>query len=303
MKRMTSVAAGLFATLSMFACAADNGNGSGTEPADTGTFYDFVQTEMKLPANASDTKYSLDIDDDGTKDNQLGSVLGILASQGIDIQTTVDENIASGDMVLLHSVRADDLSNDGSVSWQVYVGDEATNPDFSGNGAFTVAALSPKDATLAGSILGGQFKGGPASVTLQLALVTGQPVLPIQLIGTKIEGNVTATGCSNAKLGGAITKQQLDEVILPAVTVMMNANIQKDPESSGAKTILSTFDTIDMNGTISVEEVKENGIIKSVLAPDVDMFDAAGKPGHDGKADSLSLGVGIACTKATLSGR
>src|SRR5262245_57380685 len=103
---------------SIAACGGDSSDDDGnvTEQPDvtTGDYNHFITSSLTLPASTQDvSNLAFDLDGDGTTDNQLGSVMRILAQQqtsGDGIQGTVDAAINEGRIVILHSVRADDLT-------------------------------------------------------------------------------------------------------------------------------------------------------------------------------------------------
>ena len=58
---------------------------------------------------------------------------------------------------------------------------------------------------------------------------------------------------------------------------------------------MAWFDVAPADCKVSLEEVKDSNLIKSLLTPDVDLMDSTGafNPLKDGEKDSLSLGVGF----------
>jgi len=89
----------------------------------------------------------------------------------------------------------------------------------------------------------------------------------------------------------------------------MNGALRRDPgcpsactPGSSAALVESLFDA-DHDGTITVEEVRESPVIQQLLAPDLDLLDAAGafRPDADGVRESLSVGVGFSCVKGTFT--
>lgn len=280
-------------------------------PPDTATDHFYVANTLAVPTTAAQaTMYGLDLDGDPQQrpDNQLGNILSTLAQQDVNVQEQIDEAISMGEVVILSRVLAD-FAIGGGAEWQIYLGNEANPPDFTGQGAFTVSADSPDDALLDGVIAGGQFSGGPATVGIEIALVEGGDPLRLNLIGSKIVGSV-ADGSCDAKLGGAITKNELDTVIIPTIADMMNNEILNDAGcqmtppmcDSNSQTVLDLFDAND-DMMITTMEIQENSLIKSLLAPDVDLLDAAGNyaPRSDGVDDSLSLGVKFTCVGAVFT--
>jgi hypothetical protein len=59
------------------------------------------------------------------------------------------------------------------------------------------------------------------------------------------------------------------------------------------------FDTND-DLVISADELRDNSLMQSLLAPDLDLFKGNGKPGQNGKPDSLSLGIAFDAVHAHL---
>ncbi len=246
-----------------FACAAllvaacgDSGGGPGTPDAalePMGMKTQYVSDSIKLPTNPTESQmFGIDLDGDpqGRPDNLLGSILATLASQDVDLQTQLDEGIAMGDIILLHVIQADDFVNWLAAGWQVYLGASQPMPVFDGTGMFTVDPSGPTDAILPGRIIGGQFSGGPSVVTLKLALTDAAPPLQLDLIGARIQADVAADSLMNAKLGGAITKSDIDTKVIPNVAELVNATVADDPGcqmvppmcGSSAQTILDLFD-------------------------------------------------------------
>ena len=228
---------------------------------------------------------------------------------------------------------------------QVYLGEATpvttptTPPVFTGSGTFQLLTASPRDAKLNGSNIGGRYTGGPANVTIQIALVEGQPPIELHLIGTKIQADVTATTCANGILGGAVTETELNATIIPKIAELMNAAVVGCPNtddticSPADRSVLTLFDKNQLNapcpsdpslvcpcgGTasspewthggcgpdvnITVDEIMANDLIASLLAPDVDLLDGSGNynPNSDDTKESLSLGLGFTCVGATYT--
>lgn len=304
-------------TVSLSACPAED-----TPPEDKidGAYYHYVGDTLLVPTTPAEAQaYALNLDGDpqGRPDNLLGQLLATLAGQDVSIQDNIDASIMAGKLVILHSLRANSLTTDASVSWQVFLGEDLASPppDFSGNGAFEIAADSPTDAVITGALAGGRFLGGPSVVTVKIALADNAPPLNLDLIGSRIEADMAPDGttCSNARLGGAITQVDINTKVLPSVAMMMNATVAADEGcpaacvSDSAKTILELFDTQPEggDGTITPEELIANNLISSILAPDVDLLDSNNgdifDPRRDGIEDSVSLGVAFSCVKANFS--
>lgn len=183
-----------------------------------------------------------------------------------------------------------------------------------GSGMFTIDANSPTNAALGGKIVGGTFTGGPGNLSLQIAL-GGTEAIQLDLIGARVKGSALSetmlgSGTSGGVvLAGAITKSDIDDKVIPAIQKQLVPIIERDctmPTSppgcgcaadSTGKTILGLFDTKKADGTdgkdcaVSVDEIKTNSLIVSLLAPDVTI---------DGK-QALSLGIKASAVKATYT--
>lgn len=314
----SGIVAGALALSSLaVGCGGDDSGGTpdaAIEPM--GAMHQYVSNTATVPttqAQSQEVALNIDGDPQNRPDNALGGILAVLAMNDVDIQMQVDEAINGGSLILLHEIQADDLTNWGNAGWQVILGEDVGGPpDFSGSGTFTASTSASQQ--LPGTIVGGQFNGGPATVTIQLPLVEGADVLTVELVGAKIQADVdSVAGTCSGKLGGAITEQALNDDVLPTIADMLNETITSDPGCAmvppacgeTAALIVDLFDKEpepDGDLMITVEELKNNDLIASLLGPDVDLFDAAGNfnPREDGVEDSLSLGIGFTCVGASF---
>ena len=107
-------------------CMLDDGAPEPAQPptVTTGAYHHFVQTGWVLPASNDDVQaLAFDIDGRGDPtDNQLGAWINALDGLGLDVQLANSEAFDSGAVVVLHSVRADSIENDGSVTWRILDG-------------------------------------------------------------------------------------------------------------------------------------------------------------------------------------
>lgn len=321
-KTLLTSAIGFAAAASLLVACGDDGGGGGDDPIiidDTAPRTNYVVSELTIPASATESKnLGLDLDGDGVTENALGGLLGALASTAdLDLQTGVDDQLAGGEFILLASVQATDLANASGVGTSVFFGDNpsptaCTNPDdvatcgkhLSGAGTFDIAANSPSDATLAGTLAGGELTTDPGTVSIELPLGETAP-LQINLIGAQIVANVSATDISAGRLGGAITAEDVDNELIPAVQILVADIITEDCVPSGdvcgceagsaGESVLNFFDN-DGDCAVPVEELMSNSLIGATLRnPDLDLLDADGNfnPNSDGIPDSLSLAIGF----------
>jgi len=317
--RLAFVSAAIGA-LSLGACGSDDGGGGETVNPD-GTHTQFVADTITIPGSAAEaSQLGLDLDDDDVSDNALGQNLSILSGQGVDLQASVDEAIASAGIVILANVQATALDNATGVGFTIYLGTDQTTPaactdpddiatcgnHLDGSGSFEVDPQSPRDAVIVGSILGGGFQTSTVgNVTLRLELIDGEPAIDLNLISAAAEFNVSPTGIMSGKLGGAITAQEANDNILPVIVDLVMTAVGEDctgtppdaccEDGSTGETIYGIFDTDD-DCAVSAAEVEGNDLVATVLNPDVDLA-----PPGDGVDDAISLGLGFSAVSGTFT--
>lgn len=304
-----------------FACGDDGGT-----VIPEGTHTQYVAKKAYVPTNNNQAReFGLDLNKDKTVDNQLGMVLGTLASMGFDIQGTIDKAVAEGSIILLVDFQTKDFTNTTAAGLNVLlganpmpaacmVGEEycnTANPPvcmgcahhLTGTGNFAIDPKSPDSPAVGGKIINGTFTGGPGLISLQIAL-GGTTAIQLDLIGARAKATgITADKIDSVILAGALTDTDLNAKVIPAITKQIEPIIMRDcpmptvpgcgcVASSTGKTVLDLFDG-DIMGTtkdckVTDEEIKGNSLIQSLLAPDVTI---------DGKM-ALSLGIKVEATKA-----
>lgn len=270
----------------------------------TGIQYHLVTNKLMIPTTQEQTQaFALNVDGDSQQqlDNMFGGLFTLLASaaQGIELQSTLDQAINTGQIVSLHVVKADDPLNDSSVSWSIFLGQKSQSaPRFDGSDKFMLDPAMPTNSPIVGSLTNGHFTGGPGMAQVQIFLL-GQPV-DVNLIGVRIEADLSATGCANGKLGGGVTVDEFHGKLLPAIAGGLNQLIKTN--KAMGNTLLQTFDA-DHDGAITVQELESNPLLMIAVSPDLDLLDASGKfnPGQDGVKDSYSVGLGFTCVPASFT--
>ncbi len=315
----------------MMACGSDGGDGGGgggfeIDPAGTHTQY--VADTVSIPAKSGQAGlFALDIDKDGRPDNGLGGTLSALANSGnIDLQAAVTDGVNAGSIIVLADLQATALDSASGVGISFYLGEnpnpaactDVTMPNtcgkhLMGDASFGVAAGSPSDALIGGALIGGKFETqAPGTVALSLNLVDGQAPLEVKLIGAHTEFSVKADGTmSGGKLVGAITKDDADNKLLPAISKLITDLIADDcmgtdptccTAGSTGETLLNLIKDPDKDCKVTTEEIAANPIISSLLAPDVDMLNGTTfDPGVDEIDDAISLGLGFSTVGATFT--
>jgi hypothetical protein len=250
---MASYRSSLIATLlpiSIAACGSDSGT---IKPE--GMHYHYVANQVNVPTNNTQARaYGLDLNGDGTVDNQLGMVLGTLASMGFDIQGNINTSVADGGIIVLIDFQTKDFTSTAAAGVAAYLGANPTPPacngsadttcqhHLTGTGSFEIAAGTPTNASLAGKIVGGTFTGGPGDLALQIA-IGGQTPIELDLIGARAKASAisaTAIGATTApntataastggvNLGGAITQEDLNNKIIPQIQQQLGPIIVRD---------------------------------------------------------------------------
>jgi hypothetical protein len=202
------------------------------------------------------------------------------------------------------------------------------SPDYSGNGHFTVDGAATA-GHFSGPIVSSRFTSQPSpavaevGVTAHVMIPLFGPV-PVDLVGARITYVRSGTGAIMGQLNGAIRNSDVQAKVIPNVADALNQKITSDPSSSTTMQLLSIFDTggkadpacvagtcknpdgscaVKGDNVISICEVSTDGLIQNVLAPDVQMFDAAGNyhpnPNNTNK-DSLSVAFGFTAVRASF---
>jgi hypothetical protein len=299
----------LLSALPLVACSDD-----GVAPPE-GPHYQYVVNNASVPtSNPQAVEYGLDLNGDKAVDNQLGNVLAALVTQGFDVQGAIAEAINEGSIILLMDLQTKSFTSTNGAGLQVKLGDKASampapcttdtppvcRKHLDGSGSFGVAAGSPDNAAVAGKIIGGTFNGGPGDISLKIAL-GGPEGIQLDLIGARAK----ASGMSDAKidsviLAGALTEDDLNTQVIPAIHAQVVPIIAEDcngaapPDcactGSTGRTILNLFDAPPQDCMVTVQEIQNNQLIKSLLSPDVTI---------DGMK-ALSLGIKVEGIKATI---
>jgi hypothetical protein len=255
--------------------------------ADGVRFHHYVTDTMRVGSSFSEANgNAFDLDNDGSPENALGGFLAGL-SNVFHVDAAIASSIATGDVVLLHTLRAHRFTRDPSAWWRV---------------------LDPASAAgtkLPGAITGGRFTGGPGAIPVRLALAQDQPPIELLLATARLQADCTADRCEG-KLGGGIPAADVDTAVVPRLAAAMQGVVDAScsistPSSCSptATQILAIFDA-NHDFEVTADELRANFLIQVLLAPDLDLFKASGRRGQDGVNDSLSLGLGFTANSATV---
>jgi len=282
-------------------------------PMAMGTHTHYIVDKITVPTTSMQAKQlGLDLNGDGMVDNRLGTVMATLAGQGFPIQATVDQAIDHGTALLLVDLQAESLTtatNAGFLTWKganpmplpcTNAQDMVCRHHLTGTGTFDLATDTWQDTPLVGNIASGTLDAGPGDLTLAFPLFPGMPV-QVTLLGSRVHATALADASIGASiLGGAISQNDINTQLLPAVALGFGAIITRDctggPPTCGCAsgstgaTIIGLFDT-NHDCTVSATELQNNTLIQMLLAPDVTIN---GMPG-------VSFGVGFTAVKGTYT--
>lgn len=313
-------------------CGGEGGGDGDPPPEEEG--HTFVVDSLIVPATPAEavSTYGLDIDGkEGDADRGIDNALGrtfVTLSDTADVGAAVKAGVDAGSIILLVDVRTPNLTADARVEVGMYVGanpipaacendqDQTCRRHLDGAASFELAAGTPTDTVLTGSLAAGGFlmSAGdePGRVALPFpALDGGEPVV-VELVGARISIQaVSETGLTSGILGGAIPADDFEETVLPSFHQGLAAQVAADctgtPPScctpdSGGEGILQFFDPASDDCMVSFDEFRNNYFLSLLLNPDVDLFDASGayNPNSDGVNDALSLGLGFSAVTATF---
>ena len=318
----------LLASLWVAACGDDDGGSTlpdAARPADAappdaappdaalreGLWY--LMDAISVPESADDAiQVALDLDGDRQPDNALGGLLGALHnSADLPIAAVQMQAVESGHILQLVGIDAASLDDAASVPVLVsrgidLDGDPADN--FSGAEGFGLDPLDGADGQLTGVVAAGRLRAGPGTAPIQLAMFGVTPeVVALPGVGARIRvAAATSDGLAGGRSCGALTDEDVDSVLIPAMARAVDSIVQRDcdgatcaPGSQGEQ--LAAFFDDNSDGMVPEEEFRANSLIESTVGnPDLDLFDADGafNPRVDGIKDSLSLCLGFTAVGA-----
>jgi hypothetical protein len=282
----------------------------------SGAHSGYVIDSLQLPRTNGEAKaFALDLDGDGIADNGLGEVFASLDGQGLSFQAATDEAIAKGALLMLVDLQTSSFTSAPAAGLAVRFGSNPMPPacaspmdatcrrHLTGTAVFQLAGGSPKQLPLVGPVAAGNFVGGPGELSLLISLSTRSEPIRFDLVGARVNSRVFPTELVTTIIGGAVTMTDLDGKVLPAVHAQIAPIVTADctdptmPPNCGCmagstgKTILGLFDTtMPRDCMVSLDEVRNNSLIKSLLSPDVTI---------DG-VPALSLGVQVTAVGASF---
>lgn len=252
-----------------------------------------VVNKILLPN--SGTAYAIDLDGNGTKDNQIGVIMGaikILGGANFNLQADLDLQLAEGKVLMLFRLQSKSLVTDPSVSLRLYDGrDLDNNPkdNFSGAEPFSIDKTGPMNLLLGGQVNVGVLNAGPGNLSAPIPM--GGVVTSVSLRLSRLSALVSSKGMTKGQIHGAIPMSDVNSKILPSLATDLDKTWKKTTDP-GKKKVIAAFDT-DGNGTITATDLQKNALVGMIIAPDVDT-------NGDKNPDAMSLGIGFTAVRCKI---
>jgi hypothetical protein len=257
-----------------------------------------------LPLGGDDAAaLGLDLDGDPARqvDNGWHRALGFISELGWYSQGGVDDQLDRHELIVLAQLRT--LGTTATVSF--HTGRRAAV----GEDYEAVAPLGE----LSGTFDGRRLSVGPGRLRVPLALLGGLPSAAlVELVGARLEVpdvDRDAGGWSSGRLGGAVTRREIDEHVSSLLAGHVRGLVAIDCPSTTPPCCVDGTEgahllgVLDADGDCAVtsDEVHAHASFGSSFALDVDLLDraAAFAPRSDGVADSLSVGIGVTAVGAS----
>jgi len=244
-----------------------------------------VINKLILPKNSSE--YAVDLDGNGSKDNQLGNITGSITALGLgnDLQKDLDASMQQGKVLLLFKLFATSLINDASISIRLYKGKDLDNDpkdNFSGHEPLAIDPAGPQNLKLVGKIAGSLLQAGPGDLMAPIPI--GGQVVNVSLKLARVKASLSSSGMTQGQLNGAIPMSDMNSLVLPNLAQDLDKTWKKETDPA-KKLLLGSFDT-DKDGTITGKDLQNNALVKMMFNPDVDTT-------GNKIADAMSLGMGF----------
>ena len=270
--------------------------------------YRYVTDSLRIGSTAFEAStFAFDLDGDKRKDNVMGQALVLLP---IGLDEAMADALLEGDIVVLHTLRADSLKDDVRASWQVHLGIPQPDPVLTGGGTFSIDPSATPGTRQVGAVSDGRFVGRGGIIVLRLGVAEGLPPVEVSLHGARVRADCLRRSCQG-KLGGGITAAEFDDEVVPAIAAQMQTVVETDPDCEPPlpescdgipRMLLDLFDA-NHDGELTADELRANLLFTVVFSPDLDLLLADGRPGQDGIRESISVGLGFTARYATFGGR
>jgi hypothetical protein len=281
----------------------------------------FYLDTIKLPV--MNTDYAIDLNGDGTPENQLGNIVGALKLQGSDPQANLNAAIANGSDVLLLDETSSDptFTSDGCAGSNLYQGKTQVPLDWDAGAQNYLIDPKVNPGLFTGPIAAGRFSSSPPTappdIQMLLALpISGKALTPVPVHAGHLQYTDANGFVVLGQINGAILSTDVQSIIIPAIAAALEATVAANPNSQQSKQIKVLFDLGDGNGhpctnpdgtmgvpndgVIAECEIASSSLIQSLLAPDVQLFqNGVYQPNPaNTKKDAVSVGLSFSAVPA-----
>ncbi|HEY5924657.1 MAG TPA: hypothetical protein VIV11_23420 [Kofleriaceae bacterium] len=281
----------------------------------TGEQVKYVLSGLTLPqSNTTARQLGLDLNGDGTIDNQLGTAMGSLTNEGADPSVRVFVRIAHGDVLSLATLQYAQASDpDDSIAFTLFEGsnpvpapctaklDTTCRHHLQGDGQFV--ALPALNQPLLGERMPGRFIGGPGRLAVSIPLYDA--VVYVELLGARVRIYRLDDTSLVGLIGGGLTASDVHHKLVPAFQshleqrIAAECSMRNQPPSCGcvtneektdALTWIHMLDTNPKDCMITNDEISNNSLVGQLIAPDIEI---------DG-VRLTSLGFGFEAVRASF---
>ena len=128
------------------------------------------------------------------------------------------------------------------------------------------------------------------------------------ILDTAIIDATVEDGRLQGRLGGSLSEAEFQGKVVPLAWAVLAGKVAEDctadgctPGSDGA-VVVDLFDTTPQDYQVTLDEFRNSNLMRSLLAPDLDIYDDQGRhnPGCDRVPDSLSFGVQFTAVPASF---
>jgi len=186
----------------------------------------FDLQSIALPTTRSDFAY--DVDGNGTPENQLGNIVGVLLTVGLDPQAEIDGAFLGGTIPTSLSLLTDPSlpASFGAI--------------------FGQSLPQHEQAVFCGSVADGRFSTvdtseevEPGRLLLTLPFVEG---ISIHVVGAQL-AFIRKSDVVTGQLHGAIPVSEMRSQVYPATARLMTKKLAGDPQSTFSRELASIYDT------------------------------------------------------------
>ena len=288
---------------------------------DEGSTYDYIATEVVLPLNEDEAKnIGVDLDGDGDIDNALGGITGAFPPDTGDFNSEINDAIINGEYIMLGRLVVSDWNDDDAMAAQVFKGSstlDATEDNLTGSGNTLISPGVNRSLKMCGEMDANHMSTCPAPIEVPLYFMEENVSFPLEKARLVSQGPVSETGWQDMMLGGGLTQESVDGILLPALLVYLNIITIDDPTSPTGNFVLSFLDATcsqsfpgcsevvndegdcsewsgdPQDAPLTLTELQCNVLIRNFVSPD---WDSDG----DGEPDLLSIGMKIQAIPITI---